>query len=129
MTVSLTGTQSHVPILFLSTIPLPPGTAPIIDFEINVHGEWVLWSNRLGDDVLNLYFNYFIFPLSPSLFLLFLIHVVNCVNLLVYCASFLHFSVPKVEVDTHKVGSSGVIVPTLDTVWHESLLYTWLAEH
>ena len=100
MSVSLTGTQSHVPILFLSTIPLPPGTAPIIDFEINVHGEWVLWSNRLGDDVFNNYlcFNYFISPLSPSLFLLFVIHVVNCVNLIVvYCALFLHFSVPKVE--------------------------------
>ena len=25
--------------------------------------------------------------------------------------------------------SPGVVVPTLDTVWHESLLYTWLAEH
>ena len=25
--------------------------------------------------------------------------------------------------------SPGVVVPTLDTVRHESLLYTWLAEH
>ena len=25
--------------------------------------------------------------------------------------------------------SPGVVVPTLDTVWHESLLYMWLAEH
>ena len=39
------------------------------------------------------------------------------------------FRVPKIEVETHKVGSPDVVVPTLDTVRHESLLYTWLAEH
>ena len=37
--------------------------------------------------------------------------------------------VPKIEVETHKVGSPEVVVPTLDTVRHESLLYTWLQEH
>ncbi len=37
--------------------------------------------------------------------------------------------VPKIEVETHNVGSPDVVVPTLDTVRHESLLYTWLAEH
>eukprot|EP00112_Aurelia_sp_Birch-Aquarium-sp1_P013630 Seg2899.2 transcript_id=Seg2899.2/GoldUCD/mRNA.D3Y31 product="Cytoplasmic dynein 1 heavy chain 1" protein_id=Seg2899.2/GoldUCD/D3Y31 len=37
--------------------------------------------------------------------------------------------VPKIEVETHKVASPDVVVPTLDTVRHESLLYTWLAEH
>lgn len=37
--------------------------------------------------------------------------------------------VPKIEVETHKVGSPDIVVPTLDTVRHESLLYTWLAEH
>ena len=37
--------------------------------------------------------------------------------------------VPKIEVETHKVGSPDVVVPTLDTVRHEALLYTWLAEH
>ena len=37
--------------------------------------------------------------------------------------------VPQVEVETHKVASPDVVVPTLDTVRHESLLYTWLAEH
>lgn len=37
--------------------------------------------------------------------------------------------VPKIEVETHKVGSPDVVVPTLDTVRHESLLNTWLAEH
>ena len=39
------------------------------------------------------------------------------------------FRVPKIEVETHKVGSPDIVVPTLDTVRHESLLYTWLAEH
>uniref|UniRef100_A0A1X7T1M6 Dynein heavy chain AAA 5 extension domain-containing protein n=1 Tax=Amphimedon queenslandica TaxID=400682 RepID=A0A1X7T1M6_AMPQE len=28
-----------------TTIPLPPDTAPIIDFEVNIQGEWVPWSN------------------------------------------------------------------------------------
>uniref|UniRef100_A0A1X7TKA9 Uncharacterized protein n=1 Tax=Amphimedon queenslandica TaxID=400682 RepID=A0A1X7TKA9_AMPQE len=37
--------------------------------------------------------------------------------------------VPKIEVETHKVCSPDVLVPTLDTVRHESLLYTWLGEH
>ncbi len=36
---------------------------------------------------------------------------------------------PKIEVETHKVAAPDVVVPTLDTVRHESLLYTWLAEH
>lgn len=37
--------------------------------------------------------------------------------------------VPKIEVETHKVASPDVVVPTLDTVRHESLLASWLAEH
>ena len=37
--------------------------------------------------------------------------------------------VPKIEVETHKVGSPDIVVPTLDTVRHESLLNTWLADH
>lgn len=37
--------------------------------------------------------------------------------------------VPVIEVETHKVAAPDVVVPTLDTVRHESLLYTWLAEH
>ena len=28
-----------------------------------------------------------------------------------------------------QVASPDIVVPTLDTVRHESLLYTWLAEH
>ncbi|XP_015784706.1 dynein heavy chain, cytoplasmic isoform X1 [Tetranychus urticae] len=37
--------------------------------------------------------------------------------------------VPQIEVETHKVAAPDVVVPTLDTVRHESLLKTWLAEH
>ncbi|XP_073982188.1 dynein heavy chain, cytoplasmic isoform X4 [Rhodnius prolixus] len=37
--------------------------------------------------------------------------------------------VPQIEVEIHKVAAPDVVVPTLDTVRHESLLYTWLAEH
>ncbi|XP_050421392.1 dynein heavy chain, cytoplasmic isoform X3 [Adelges cooleyi] len=67
----------------VTTVSLPPMTENIIDYEINVHGDWVPWSSR----------------------------------------------VPQVEVETHKVASPDVVVPTLDTVRHETLLYTWLAEH
>eukprot|EP00124_Ichthyophonus_hoferi_P001082 Ihof_evm1s50 gene=Ihof_evmTU1s50 len=37
--------------------------------------------------------------------------------------------VPIVEVETHKVGAPDVVIPTVDTVRHEDLLYTWLADH
>jgi dynein heavy chain 1 len=37
--------------------------------------------------------------------------------------------VPAMDVETHKVGSPDIVVPTVDTVRHESLLYTWLADH
>ena len=37
--------------------------------------------------------------------------------------------VPAIEVETHKVAAPDVVVPTVDTVRHESLLKTWLAEH
>lgn len=37
--------------------------------------------------------------------------------------------VPQVEIETHKVAAHDVVIPTVDTVRHESLLYTWLAEH
>ncbi len=37
--------------------------------------------------------------------------------------------VPAMEVETHKVASPDIVVPTLDTVRHEQLLYTWLADH
>lgn len=69
----------------ITTVPLPNSSsgAPIIDYEVNMSGEWVPWSNK----------------------------------------------VPVIEVETHKVAAPDVVVPTLDTVRHESLLYTWLAEH
>ena len=37
--------------------------------------------------------------------------------------------VPVVEIETHKVASPDVVIPTIDTVRHENLLFTWLAEH
>eukprot|EP01134_Creolimax_fragrantissima_P000216 CFRG0216T1 len=37
--------------------------------------------------------------------------------------------VPTIEVETHKVGAPDVVIPTIDTVRHEELLYTWLADH
>ena len=32
--------------------------------------------------------------------------------------------VPQIEVETHKVAAPDVVVPTIDTIRHESLLYT-----
>ena len=37
--------------------------------------------------------------------------------------------VPTVEVNTHSITQTDVIIPTLDTVRHEDVLYSWLAEH
>lgn len=37
--------------------------------------------------------------------------------------------VPSIEVNTHSVTETDVVVPTLDTVRHENVLYSWLAEH
>ncbi|KAK7789348.1 hypothetical protein R5R35_002380 [Gryllus longicercus] len=68
----------------VTTVSLPQASnMPIIDYEVNITGEWSPWSNK----------------------------------------------VPQIEVETHKVAAPDVVVPTLDTVRHESLLYTWLAEH
>lgn len=38
-------------------------------------------------------------------------------------------SVPNIEVNTHSVTQTDVVIPTLDTVRHEDVLYSWLAEH
>lgn len=38
-------------------------------------------------------------------------------------------AVPVVEIDTHQVTASDVVIPTLDTVRHEEVLYSWLSEH
>ncbi|KAI9842610.1 MAG: hypothetical protein M1837_007048 [Sclerophora amabilis] len=37
--------------------------------------------------------------------------------------------VPNIEVNTHSVTQTDVVIPTLDTVRHEDVLYSWLAEH
>ncbi|OZJ04271.1 hypothetical protein BZG36_02479 [Bifiguratus adelaidae] len=37
--------------------------------------------------------------------------------------------VPSVEIDTHKVADADMIIPTVDTVRHEEVLYSWLSEH
>ncbi|QDS73112.1 Dynein heavy chain, cytoplasmic [Venturia effusa] len=37
--------------------------------------------------------------------------------------------VAHVEVDTHSVTDTELVIPTLDTVRHEDILYSWLAEH
>ncbi|BEJ00458.1 hypothetical protein CcaverHIS631_0503150 [Cutaneotrichosporon cavernicola] len=37
--------------------------------------------------------------------------------------------VPTIEVETHAITSADVVIPTVDTVRHEEVLYSWLAEH
>lgn len=37
--------------------------------------------------------------------------------------------VPNVEVNTHSITQTDVVIPTLDTIRHEDVLYSWLAEH
>ncbi|KAG2045236.1 dynein heavy chain protein 1 [Suillus americanus] len=37
--------------------------------------------------------------------------------------------VPSIEIDAHAVTSSNIVVPTMDTVRHEEVLYSWLSEH
>ncbi|KAI9031438.1 dynein heavy chain [Hyaloraphidium curvatum] len=37
--------------------------------------------------------------------------------------------VPTVEIETHQVASADVVIPTVDTVRHEDIIYSWLSEH
>jgi len=37
--------------------------------------------------------------------------------------------VPTIEIETHTVAEADVIVPTVDTIRHEEVLYSWLSEH
>ncbi|OCH92714.1 dynein heavy chain protein 1 [Obba rivulosa] len=37
--------------------------------------------------------------------------------------------VPVIEIEAHSVNASDVVVPTVDTVRHEEVLYSWLSEH
>ncbi|KAK9719430.1 dynein heavy chain [Basidiobolus ranarum] len=37
--------------------------------------------------------------------------------------------VPVIEIETHTVAEADVVIPTVDTVRHEDVLYSWLSEH
>ena len=37
--------------------------------------------------------------------------------------------VPNIEINTHSITQTDMVIPTLDTVRHEDVLYSWLAEH
>ncbi|KAJ3411544.1 hypothetical protein HDV05_002063 [Chytridiales sp. JEL 0842] len=37
--------------------------------------------------------------------------------------------VPTIEIEVHNVAAADVVVPTVDTVRHEDVLYSWLSEH
>ena len=37
--------------------------------------------------------------------------------------------VPTIDIEPHAVTASDVVVPTMDTVRHEEVLYSWLSEH
>lgn len=37
--------------------------------------------------------------------------------------------VPTIEIETNAVTSADVVIPTMDTVRHEEVLYSWLSEH
>ncbi|KAF8887780.1 dynein heavy chain protein 1 [Infundibulicybe gibba] len=37
--------------------------------------------------------------------------------------------VPVIDIEAHAVTASDVVVPTMDTVRHEEVLYSWLSEH
>ena len=37
--------------------------------------------------------------------------------------------VPIVDLETHKITDTNVIIPTVDTVRHEDVLFSWLSEH
>ncbi|KAF9454965.1 dynein heavy chain [Macrolepiota fuliginosa MF-IS2] len=37
--------------------------------------------------------------------------------------------VPSIEIEAHSVTASDIVVPTMDTVRHEEVLYSWLSEH
>ncbi|KZT42722.1 dynein heavy chain [Sistotremastrum suecicum HHB10207 ss-3] len=37
--------------------------------------------------------------------------------------------VPVIDIESHMVTASDIVVPTMDTVRHEEVLYSWLSEH
>ncbi|KAJ3071427.1 hypothetical protein HDU98_005356 [Podochytrium sp. JEL0797] len=40
-----------------------------------------------------------------------------------------HNRVPTIEIESHNVSSADVVIPTVDTIRHEEVLYSWLSEH
>ncbi|KAJ3385444.1 hypothetical protein HDU84_002244 [Entophlyctis sp. JEL0112] len=40
-----------------------------------------------------------------------------------------HTKVPTIEIESQNVSSADVVIPTVDTVRHEEVLYSWLSEH
>ncbi|KAJ3135949.1 hypothetical protein HK100_002228 [Physocladia obscura] len=40
-----------------------------------------------------------------------------------------HAKVPTIEIESQNVSSADVVIPTVDTVRHEEVLYSWLSEH
>ncbi|KAJ3331033.1 hypothetical protein HDU76_004259 [Blyttiomyces sp. JEL0837] len=40
-----------------------------------------------------------------------------------------HTRVPTIDIETHTVASADVVIPTVDTLRHEEVLYSWLSEH
>ena len=37
--------------------------------------------------------------------------------------------VPSIDINTHSITQTDVVIPTVDTIRHEDVLYSWLAEH
>ena len=40
-----------------------------------------------------------------------------------------HAHVPSIDLEPHSVAQNDVVIPTIDTIRHEDVLYSWLAEH
>ncbi|KAJ3265095.1 hypothetical protein HDU77_006529 [Chytriomyces hyalinus] len=40
-----------------------------------------------------------------------------------------HGRVPTIEIESHSVSSADVVIPTVDTIRHEEVLYSYLSEH
>jgi dynein heavy chain 1 len=37
-------------------------------------------------------------------------------------------NVPQIDIEAHRITDTSLVIPTMDTVRHESLLNTWLSE-
>ncbi|ORY38141.1 dynein heavy chain [Rhizoclosmatium globosum] len=40
-----------------------------------------------------------------------------------------HTKVPVIEIESQSVSAADVVIPTIDTIRHEEVLYSWLSEH